>query len=97
MAAMHCFRAPLGCLSSRLKQSFLTGDTNERPDWIASEDLVDAQALVAAAPHATLARIEGMNHILVDALPDRAENIATYGNPSLPLDAKLGLARSAIR
>lgn len=52
-------------------------------------DSEDAQALAAADPKAKLVVIDGMNHILVDAPADRAQNIATYGNPSLPLNMKL--------
>jgi uncharacterized protein len=49
----------------------------------------DADALAAADPKAKLVVIDGMNHILVDAPTDRAQNIATYSDPSLPLTAKL--------
>jgi pimeloyl-ACP methyl ester carboxylesterase len=51
--------------------------------------LPDAHRLAGANPHATLALIEGMNHILVDAPADRAGNAATYANPALPLHPKL--------
>lgn len=50
---------------------------------------VDGQTLAAAAAHATLLSIDGMNHILVDAPADRAGNAATYVNPALPLSATL--------
>lgn len=49
----------------------------------------DAQRLKSAAPSAKLVIINGMNHILRDAPPDRAANIATYNQPSLPLNAEL--------
>jgi len=46
----------------------------------------DARALAAADPRATLAIIPGANHVLKPvASDDRAANIATYSNPSLPL------------
>lgn len=46
----------------------------------------DARALEAADPRAALALVPEMNHVL-KAVPsdDRAANIATYGDPSLPL------------
>ena len=49
----------------------------------------DAQRLKDAAPSAKLALISGMNHILRDAPADRSANIATYSQPSLPLDSTL--------
>lgn len=50
----------------------------------------DAEALHAAQPKAKLLIIENMNHVLKDvAGDDRAANIATYGDPALPLDAGL--------
>lgn len=46
----------------------------------------DATKLAAADPNATLALVPGMNHVLkVVASDDRAANIATYGDPALPL------------
>ncbi len=47
--------------------------------------LVDAQALSAARPEAQLVLWEGVNHVLKLAPADRAGNIATYGDPTLPL------------
>ena len=48
--------------------------------------LDDARALAAAAPHARLAVIPGVNHVLKSvASDDRAANLATYGDPSLPV------------
>jgi uncharacterized protein len=49
----------------------------------------DAKALAAAKPDAKLVIIEGMNHVLRAAPLDRAQNIATYTNPSLPLKPEL--------
>jgi pimeloyl-ACP methyl ester carboxylesterase len=45
--------------------------------------------LLNAAPSTTLALIAGMNHVLKLAPSDRAGNIATYSDPSLPLAPKL--------
>lgn len=47
--------------------------------------LPDAQALAAARPDARLAIWDGVNHVLKVAPADRAANIATYGDPTLPL------------
>jgi pimeloyl-ACP methyl ester carboxylesterase len=50
----------------------------------------DAQALAAAQPKAKLVLIPLMNHVLKDvAADDRASNLATYGDPGLPLDTSL--------
>ncbi|HVY88346.1 MAG TPA: hypothetical protein VG942_05720, partial [Hyphomonadaceae bacterium] len=48
----------------------------------------DAQ-LLNKAPRTRLKLIEGMNHILKEAPADRAANIATYSDTSLPLAPKL--------
>lgn len=48
----------------------------------------DAENLKNAKPDATLAIIEGMNHILKNAPADRQANIATYTNPELPLNGE---------
>jgi uncharacterized protein len=48
----------------------------------------DAKLLAAAEPKARLVTIEGMNHVLVDAPPDRSANAATY-TQTLPLSAAL--------
>ena len=49
--------------------------------------VADANALHAAQPKAKLAIIPGMNHVLKDVEgDDRAANLATYGNPDLPVD-----------
>jgi hypothetical protein len=46
----------------------------------------DAKVLAAADPKATLALVPTMNHVLKTvASDDRAANIATYGDPALPL------------
>jgi hypothetical protein len=45
----------------------------------------DGEALAAAAGDGTLAVIEGMNHVLKIAPADPQANIATYGDPTLPL------------
>jgi hypothetical protein len=46
----------------------------------------DAQALKAADPAATLDLVPAMNHVLKTvSTDDRVANIATYGDPSLPL------------
>ena len=47
--------------------------------------MVDANALSAARPAAHLVVWNGVNHVLKVAPADRAGNIATYGNPNLPL------------
>jgi hypothetical protein len=45
----------------------------------------DARALAAARPDAELAFIDGMNHVLKQALLDRTANLAAYADPTLPL------------
>jgi len=45
----------------------------------------DARRLAAARPGAELVLIEGMNHVLKRASPDRATNVAAYADPNLPL------------
>lgn len=47
--------------------------------------LTDAEALSAARPDATVVRLEGVNHVLKVAPADRAANLATYTDPTLPL------------
>lgn len=51
--------------------------------------VADGKRLAAANPKAKLVLIPGMNHILVDAPADRAQNLQTYANPALPLNAQL--------
>jgi hypothetical protein len=47
----------------------------------------DARTLAAAQPKAKLALIPRMNHVLKDIdSDDRAANLATYADPSLPVD-----------
>ena len=47
---------------------------------------VDARALVGAQPKAQLVILPGVNHLLKSVpTSDRAANIATYANPSLPV------------
>ena len=45
----------------------------------------DARLLLAARPDAMLFLVPGMNHILRIAPAQRAENLATYNHPGLPL------------
>lgn len=47
--------------------------------------MADAERMAAAQPRAELVRLEGVNHVLKVAPADRAGNIATYGDPDLPL------------
>jgi pimeloyl-ACP methyl ester carboxylesterase len=50
----------------------------------------DAEALHAAQPKAELHIFPEMNHVLKDvATDDRAANLATYADPSLPIDPAL--------
>ncbi len=51
-------------------------------------NVTDANALAAAQPKARLVVLPGVNHVLKNvATTDRAANIATYANPSLPVSA----------
>jgi hypothetical protein len=54
-----------------------------------------ADRLAAARPDAQVLRIAGMNHILRPAPADRAANLATYADPSLPLAPGLAPAIAA--
>jgi hypothetical protein len=48
--------------------------------------VTDARLLAAAAPDATLALVPEVNHVLKTvALDDPAANVATYGDPDLPI------------
>lgn len=47
--------------------------------------VADARALKAAQPKARLVLLPGVNHVLKVAPADRAANVATYADPSLPL------------
>jgi hypothetical protein len=49
--------------------------------------VVDAQALAAADPEATLKLWDGVNHVLKVAPSDRAANLAAYADPDQPLAA----------
>lgn len=50
--------------------------------------LADAKALAAAQPKAKLVLIPAMNHVLKDVASDnRAANLATYADSSLPVDS----------
>lgn len=52
--------------------------------------MADAERLKAAAPDAELALFPAANHVLKDvASDDRAANLASYGDPNLPLAAGL--------
>jgi hypothetical protein len=50
--------------------------------------LEDAR-LLDAAPGTTLEIVDGMNHVLKQAPTERAANLATYADPSLPLHPRL--------
>jgi hypothetical protein len=45
----------------------------------------DGERLAAAGKRTTLARIEGMNHVLKAAPAERDANLAAYSDPALPL------------
>jgi hypothetical protein len=50
----------------------------------------DAEMLAAAQPKARLVLVEGMSHTLKQVDGDgMAANLATYGNPDLPIDPTL--------
>jgi fermentation-respiration switch protein FrsA (DUF1100 family) len=49
----------------------------------------DAKLLSAALPSARLLIITGMNHVLKNAPPGRAEQAASYSDPSLPVVPQL--------
>jgi pimeloyl-ACP methyl ester carboxylesterase len=51
--------------------------------------VAQAQALKAARPDAVLAIIPGMNHVLKDVPADPQRQMASYGDPSLPLHPQL--------
>lgn len=46
---------------------------------------VNADALKAAKPDATLVKLDGVNHVLKVAPAERGPNLATYADPTLPL------------
>ncbi|HEX2723442.1 MAG TPA: alpha/beta fold hydrolase [Gemmatimonadaceae bacterium] len=49
----------------------------------------DADALAAAAPGAKVVVVEGMNHVLKNAPPGRAEQMPAYTDPSIPVVPRL--------
>ena len=49
----------------------------------------DARNLAAANRDAQLLIIEGMNHVLKDVGGDRAAQLPSYGDPSLPVNVDL--------
>lgn len=49
----------------------------------------DARLLAAANPKAKLVLIEGMNHVLKTVPADEAKQMASYGDPNLPLASQL--------
>ena len=51
--------------------------------------VADAQNLKKAKPSASLVLVDGMNHALKQAPADRAQNLKTYSDPTLPIDATL--------
>ncbi len=51
--------------------------------------MTDANALAAGYPTARFLKIEGMNHVLKTAPAGRAEQMATYSDPALPVVPKL--------
>ena len=52
----------------------------------------DARSLAASRPDARLVLIEGINHVLRQAPPERAANLAAYADPDLPLAPELAAA-----
>lgn len=51
--------------------------------------IADAESLAAANPEARLVIIEGMNHVLKDVSGDLTAQMASYGDPNLPLNERL--------
>lgn len=49
----------------------------------------DAERLAEGNPEAELALIDGMNHVLKMVPPDSALQLASYGDPALPISAEL--------
>jgi pimeloyl-ACP methyl ester carboxylesterase len=54
--------------------------------------VADAEMLKKAAPKAELVVITGMNHMLKNAIADRAANLVTYNQPNLPLNTEFEAA-----
>jgi fermentation-respiration switch protein FrsA (DUF1100 family) len=50
--------------------------------------VADARMLKDAKPDAELLIVDGMNHVLKNAIADRTANIVTYGQPGLPLNTE---------
>jgi fermentation-respiration switch protein FrsA (DUF1100 family) len=48
-----------------------------------------AEALKKARPDAVLAIVPGMNHVLKEVPADRQRQLASYGDPALPLHPQL--------
>ena len=71
-----------GALAAKLKVPLLV----VQGDRDIQVSLADAQLLADSAKGSTLAVLPGVNHVLKSvASDDRAANVATYGNPALPL------------
>ncbi len=49
----------------------------------------EGKSLAACNPKAKFELINGMNHVLKNSGPERAENLATYNNASLPLNENI--------
>jgi pimeloyl-ACP methyl ester carboxylesterase len=49
----------------------------------------DAKRLAAANPRAKMLMVEGMNHVLKSVPDDRQKQLASYGDPTLPLAPQL--------
>jgi pimeloyl-ACP methyl ester carboxylesterase len=47
--------------------------------------MADAERLAAARPGIALLKLDGVNHVLKTAPPERSANLATYFDPDLPL------------
>jgi uncharacterized protein len=52
-------------------------------------EVADARALSSADPAATLVLIPGMNHVMKAVSASEQDNLRSYGDPSLPIDATL--------
>jgi len=49
----------------------------------------DAKLLASALPAAKLVMLDGINHVLKEAPADRAKQVASYSDPSLPVSPRL--------
>ena len=49
----------------------------------------DARALAAAKPDAKLEIIDGMNHVMKKVEADQSKQVASYSDPTLPVDQRL--------